>query len=84
MPGPSRSARRRAVLRRFADLLVALVESARAQEPRLRLLSDDMSLAVVGAVNELVLLAVEEDRIDEIPTLGTPAADLLRSVLGIA
>jgi hypothetical protein len=50
-------------------------------EPSLHPLSEPVALAIVGGVNELVLAAVEEDRVAEIPALREAAAELLRGVL---
>ena len=74
-------ARRRLVLRRFAELLRRLVAEGVRDEPRLHPLSDATALAIVGGVNELVLAAVEDDRIGEIPALREAAAELLGGVL---
>ena len=40
--------------------------------------------AVVGAINELVLQLIEQDRVDRLPDLVAPAAALVRAVTGVA
>ena len=81
--GPRALERRREVHERFASLQRAMVEALRADHPELAQLSPPMSIALVAAINELVLLAVEEapdaERID---ALRETAAELLRAVIG--
>jgi AcrR family transcriptional regulator len=60
--GPPALKVRRAVQRRFADLLRRVVEQGRKEKPGMRKLSPAMATAVIGGINELVLLAVEEGR----------------------
>jgi AcrR family transcriptional regulator len=79
--GPRALRRRRAVLARFAGQLRAQVELGRADQPLLRPLSSEMATAVVGGINELVLLAVEQDRLHELGPLQHAASELLRGVL---
>jgi hypothetical protein len=40
-----------------------------------------MALAVVGGVNELILLAIEQDNIKGIPAISATAAALVRAVV---
>jgi AcrR family transcriptional regulator len=80
--GPNALARRRAVHERFAELLRSLVAEARPEHPDLRELSPAMSIAVVGGVSELVLVAVERSPAEpELAGLREAASDLVRSVL---
>lgn len=58
--GPAAIARRRDVHERFAELLRTLVEEARAGDgTRLEPLSVPASLALIGGLNELILVATE-------------------------
>ena len=40
-----------------------------------------MALAVVGGIHELVLQAIEQERVHELHTLVAPASALLRAVI---
>jgi AcrR family transcriptional regulator len=51
---------RREVLERFAALTRGFVTAARKQRPELRPLSPTMAMAMVGGMNELMLLRVEK------------------------
>ena len=51
---------RREVLERFAELVRGLVAEARKREPNLRPLTSTMAMAMVGGMNELMLLRVEK------------------------
>ena len=80
--GPGALARRRQVHERFAAQQRALVDELRAERPELPELTPAMSMALVAAINELVLLAVEkaaEGGLTE--ALRETAADLLRAVI---
>lgn len=72
---------RREVHERFAESLRSLVEQGRDRDPDLRTLTPTMSIAVVGGINELMLFAVEEGRVAELPDLADVAAELILSVL---
>lgn len=60
--GPGALSQRRVILERFATLLRGLVDAAREQQPELSALSPAMATALVGGINELLLLRVEEGR----------------------
>lgn len=47
-------------------------------------LTPEMAMMVVGAVNELVLQTIEQDRVGELTALAAPAATLVRTVAGTA
>jgi len=79
--GPRALALRRAVLQRFADQLRDLVEEGRAERPEVRSLSPALSTALVGGVNELTMLAVEEGRAHELEDIADVAAELILAVL---
>jgi len=68
-------------MKRFADLLRHLADAGRKERPGLRKLSPATATAVIGGINELVLLAVEEGRASTLTELSKVADDLLRAVL---
>lgn len=73
--GPAGLAVRAAVNDRFARLVRSLARGG-ATRPSPRL-----ALAVVGGINELVLQAVLDDRLDRLPRLERPIVELLTTVL---
>ena len=80
--GPRALERRRQVHERFAAQQRALVDELRVDQPGLAELSPAMSLALVAAINELVMLAVEEAQAGRgTGPLREAAADLLRAVV---
>jgi AcrR family transcriptional regulator len=72
---------RRAVLQRFARLLRELVEAGRQDHPEVRELTPDMSTALVGGINELVLSTVEQGGAHRLDQLEETIAGLVQSVL---
>jgi AcrR family transcriptional regulator len=79
--GPDALALRRAVIQRFADMIRSLVYEERARHPELRPMSRAMATAVVGGINELMHLAVEEERVTELADLSDAAVELICAVL---
>jgi AcrR family transcriptional regulator len=82
--GPEALRVRREVQKRFADQLRRLVASgrgARNGDERKPRLSEAMATAVIGGINELVLVAVEEGRADRLTELAGTADALLQAVL---
>jgi hypothetical protein len=79
--GPKGLEVRREVNRRYAQLLRESVASVRTKGRERYSLSEPMALAVVGGLNELLLLAVEEGRLDRLGEIAGPAAELMRSVV---
>jgi AcrR family transcriptional regulator len=79
--GPRALVARREIHGRFAALLRTLTQVAAEEDPSLRALSPAMATAVVGAVNELVLLAVEHDDIERLPELSGTATELLAALV---
>lgn len=77
--GPRAMSARREVHDRFAELLRAMVQAARKDHPDLRPLSPSMAIAVVGGINELVLVALEKGK--KLGELAQTATDLIRAVL---
>ncbi len=79
--GPRALKLRSEIHQRFADQLRELVEAARGEHPELRALSPAMATALVGGINELVLVAVEKGRAGQLRELAETAAELVRAVL---
>jgi len=72
---------RRAYLGRFADLLGELTARAGKDHAELRPLTPAMCTALVGGINELVLLAVEEGQADHLTDLADTATDLIAAAI---
>jgi AcrR family transcriptional regulator len=81
LAGPEALALRRQVVARFAEMIRSLVYEERARHPELRPMSRTMATAVVGGINELMHLAVEEDRVQELADLSEAAVELICAVL---
>jgi AcrR family transcriptional regulator len=79
--GPAALKTRREVQKQFANELRRLVDAGRKDKQAWRKLSPAMATAVIGGINELVLLAVEEGRTHALTHLADTADDLLRAVL---
>jgi AcrR family transcriptional regulator len=79
--GPRALELRRTVHGRFAALLRALTEEAARDDASLRPLSPAMAIAVVGAVNELILLAVERDETPRLGELADTATELIAALV---
>jgi AcrR family transcriptional regulator len=80
--GPRALQVRRQVQRRFADNLRRMVDQGRKENPKLPRLSQAMATAIIGGINELVLVAVEEGRTHRLTELSGTADALLLAVLG--
>jgi AcrR family transcriptional regulator len=68
---------RREINQRYAEQFRALVQADGGR------LSAELAAAAVGGINELILQAVLDDRIDRLTELAAPAAQLLRAVLSV-
>jgi AcrR family transcriptional regulator len=79
--GPEALKLRRSIHGRFAELLRLLVERERKGRPALRSISPAMAAALVGGINELVLLTIEEGRGQHLHEIGATVLELLRAVL---
>ena len=73
---PGLAARRR-VNQSIADFMLEVV-NARQPAP---VLARDMAMAVVGGIHELVLQAIEQERVDALPELAGQAGRLVRAVV---
>jgi AcrR family transcriptional regulator len=68
---------------KFAAALRAFVERTRVDHPRLRPLSAPMATAVVGGIDELLLVNVEAGAKARLTELRETASELIRAVLGV-
>jgi AcrR family transcriptional regulator len=82
--GRAGAERARAVSERFADLLIALVESGRREHPELaaRPLSRDAALVIVGGLRELLVSAFAQRR--DVSELRATAVSVVKAILGAA
>jgi AcrR family transcriptional regulator len=79
--GPEALKLRRSIHQRFSELLRLLVERGRKERPGLLPISPPMAVALVGGINELVLLTIEEGRGQHLSEIGDTVVELLRAVL---
>jgi AcrR family transcriptional regulator len=83
--GPEGLARRRGVIKVFAERYLDVNRQARAGDPAIEPLSEEIALAVVGAILELVGTLVDEGRTAELPDLAEPLSEfVVRNVLARA
>lgn len=75
--GPEGLAARRRANQRLADFILDVVN----RSPRERPLPPAFAMGIVGAINELVLQAIEQDRVAELPQLAVTASGLARAVI---
>jgi len=73
-------AHRRRVLSDFAELLRGFVLRAHEERPEIREISQPMAMAIVGGINELLLLHMERDAGD-LTELADTALSLVRAVV---
>lgn len=81
--GPPALKRRRAVHQRFAELVHGLVEAHRDELPENWSLDSMMAAAIIGAIDELALIAVEDGRAAELPHLASTAVHLVQATLAM-
>jgi AcrR family transcriptional regulator len=72
---------RRKVHQRFAQMLQNIVRKGQQDGATIRLLSESMAVALVGAINELVMVCLEEERIHELTQLQAAVVDLIEAML---
>jgi AcrR family transcriptional regulator len=77
---PGLGARRRAN-QQLADLMLDVVNNRPGERLRKTPLRPTMAMAVVGGINEMVLQAIEQERVDQLQALVEPAAALLRAAI---
>lgn len=78
--GPAALKLRREIHQRYAEQMRSVSRARVAANLPGRLLSPDMAAALVGALNELVLLAIEEGRAAQLTERCETAIELLRAV----
>ena len=74
------AARRRANLQ-IAQFIVDVVDGPNAKPPRAQPLGEQLALGIVGAINELILVSIEQDSVERLADLTPTAARLARSVI---
>ena len=79
--GISGLAVRRRVHQQLAAVMLDIVNQRPGATLRKSPLQPTMALAVVGGIHELVLQAIEQDRVAELHALVAPASALLRAVI---
>lgn len=79
--GPAGLASRRRVNQQLATFMLTVVNSDYPRCKRKEPLSPEMALAVVGGINELVLHAIESNRVAKLQELVKPAVQLVRAVV---
>jgi AcrR family transcriptional regulator len=79
--GPRALSLRRAVINRLVDVLLGLCHDARGQDPSLQRVDRETVTAVVGGLNELMLAAVEEQRVHRLAEIGETGVQMLRAAL---
>jgi AcrR family transcriptional regulator len=79
--GQAGADRQLTVIERFAQLLVALVESGRRAQPELaaRPLSMDMAVIIVGGLRELMVISLQRGR--DVRALRESAGDAVKAIL---
>lgn len=79
--GQAGADRQLAVIERFAELLVSLVESGRRAQPDLGAgpLSMDMAVIIVGGLRELMVIALQQRR--DVRALRASAGDAVKAIL---
>jgi AcrR family transcriptional regulator len=75
--GPAGLQVRREINARYADLFRGVIEAHGGR------LSPELASAAVGGINELILQAVLDERIDRLAELAAPASQLLRAVVSL-
>lgn len=76
--GTTGLAARRRVNQEIADFMCKVINAAEGSS----ILTNDMAVAVVGGVNELVLQLIEQDRIQDMQSIATTTGTLIRAVVG--
>jgi hypothetical protein len=79
--GASAQLMRRDVADRYVRLMRRIADGLRRGEPELRRLSDELVLALVGGINELVLSTIERGPVEAIARLEDVALELWAAML---
>lgn len=80
--GPDGIAVRRRMNHEVCSFMLEVVNGGSGGTRRKRPLTLAIAIGVVGGINEMVLLAIEQDRAGELQQLAGPAAELVRAVAG--
>lgn len=81
LAGPDALAARRKVHHRFANMLRSIVRKGKQDGAPIRELSEDMAVATVGAINELMMVFIEQERANELTQLHKPVVALFEALL---
>jgi AcrR family transcriptional regulator len=81
LAGPDALTARRQVFKRFAGMLQSIVRRGREDGADIRLLTEDMALAIVGAINELMMVCLEEERVHALDGLQGTVVELFEALL---
>jgi AcrR family transcriptional regulator len=81
LAGPDALPARRKVFQRFADMLRNIVRRGQEEGAEIRSLSAEMAVAIVGAINELMMVCLEEERAHELNSLQGTVVELFEVLL---
>ena len=81
LAGTDALAARRKVHHRFADMLRSFVRRGQEQGADIAPLSADMAVAIVGAINELMMVCIEDERVHELTSLEGTVVALFEALL---
>lgn len=79
--GPRALERRREVHAAFAEMLRSFAKRTRKKHPEVQLITEEMATAVVGGINELLVVQVERGPQNRLPTLRETASAMMKAVL---
>lgn len=80
--GPRALDARRAVMSRFAQTIMRIINAGEAGSPSTPRLSEPVALALVGGINELLLREIESQRIEHLIEIKAPILELLERWVG--
>ena len=83
LAGPDALAARRQVFQRFAGMLQSIVRRGRDDGAEVRLLDENVAVAIVGAINELIMVCIEQDRVNELTSLQSTVVELFEALLRV-
>ena len=79
--GPEGLAARRRANQRMADFILEVANGPASRPPRSKPLPSAYAMGIIGSIHELILMSIEQDRVDRLPELTPVAAQLARSVI---
>lgn len=83
LAGPDALAARRQVFQRFAGMLQSIVRRGRDDGAEVRLLDENVAVAIVGAINELIMVCIEQERVNELTSLQSTVVELFEALLRV-